>query len=152
MPATVRAFAPVWQKAIMEADRKATHMAKTAKERCDSKTSHLSQLKIGQKVRVQHHVTKRWTICGTVLWRESNRVYGVRLASGLVLVRNRKFLRSVVELKQLEPSSSDSLSEKIDGNDHGKSKNKKDNIPVPSTRPRPSRARKPPSYLQDYDH
>jgi transposase InsO family protein len=52
----------------------------------------LPKLKIGQRVRVQDHVTRRFTIKGTVKKTAGDREYVIKTNRGGELVRNRRFI------------------------------------------------------------
>ncbi|XP_040568191.1 uncharacterized protein [Lepeophtheirus salmonis] len=53
----------------------------------------LSVLKIGESVRIQDHITKRWTHLGTIETQESQRRYLIRMKNGRLWHRNRRFIR-----------------------------------------------------------
>ena len=59
-----------------------------------NRTAHeLPQLAVGTKVAVQDHRTRKWDKYGTIVEVGRNRDYMIRLASGRVWRRNRRFLR-----------------------------------------------------------
>ncbi len=54
----------------------------------------LKELSVGDMVRVQHHMTKRWDLIGEVIEiRPRGRSYLIRSESGRLYWRNRRFLR-----------------------------------------------------------
>ena len=78
----------------------------TALEEASSKRRSLAKLKVGQSVRVQDPVTKRWDRAGVITRvLRPIRQYTVRLdGSGRLVLRNRKHLRLI-------PSSTDTIQE-----------------------------------------
>jgi len=57
------------------------------------KPDRLPPLAVGQRVAVQDATTKRWTKQGVILEQTKRRGYRVKLDSGAVMLRNRKFLK-----------------------------------------------------------
>ncbi len=79
---------------IREADRLTVKLRERAKDQQDSRTRKLEQLKPGTVVRVQHHLTRRWDLIGTVMEvMPRGRSYLVRSETGRLYLRNRKFIR-----------------------------------------------------------
>ncbi|XP_064081926.1 uncharacterized protein LOC135198285 [Macrobrachium nipponense] len=64
-----------------------------AKQRYDSTARPLSHLKMGSYVNVQDHTTGLWNHPGVVVGIGSRRDYLIKMGSGSILWRNRKFLR-----------------------------------------------------------
>ena len=60
-----------------------------------SKKDKLPELCIGQRVAVQDKTSKKWTDLGKVIAADRKRSYSVKLDSGAVLWRNRKFLKPI---------------------------------------------------------
>ena len=105
IPAHHRSFALEWQRAAEECDAKAEHLRSQAKEYHDATARPLPGLNIGTYVNVQDHVTRRWDKLGVIVGIGSHRDYLVKMGSGRVLRRNRKFLRShrpFIPLKRLD--------------------------------------------------
>ena len=74
--------------------RDATH-ARQNKLR-DRNTANFKQLKPGQRVLVQHHVSKDWTIRGTITaTRQDGYSYVVQTDEGKSFIRGRRLLRSI---------------------------------------------------------
>ena len=63
-------------------------------ERYNTQSRSLQPLHIGAEVRVQHPTTKKWDRVGVIIGIGQNRDYHVKLPSGRVYWRNRRFLRS----------------------------------------------------------
>ena len=81
-------------KEILRADRKAKTLRAEAKTRYDEHTRELPKLQVGDIVRLQHPITKRWDKIGKVVerhWRD--RSYAVKSESGRLYWRNRRFIK-----------------------------------------------------------
>ncbi len=65
-----------------------------AKEQHDRRAHKLEQLEPGMVVRVQHHLTKKWDLIGTVMEvKPRGQSYLVQSETGRLYWRNRKFIR-----------------------------------------------------------
>ena len=94
MPSHPMIFKPIIQKKIRKADRKADLLRQQAKDRYDSSSKELKKLRIGDVVRVQHAVTKKWDLIGQVVGvHDRGRSYYVKTETGRLLRRNRRFLK-----------------------------------------------------------
>ena len=93
VPAHHRSFAPEWQRAADECDMKAEELRRQTKERYDRTARPLSALQIGTHVDVQDTTSGRWDRLGVVVGVGARRSYLVKLGSGRILWRNRRFLR-----------------------------------------------------------
>ena len=93
LPVHKRAFAPEWQRAIREADARRDLQNEQKTTHYDSTAHDLPPLDNHTPVVIQNHVTKKWDAYGTVIEVGRNRDYLVRLPSGRVWRRNRRFLR-----------------------------------------------------------
>ena len=103
MPVHKRAFTPEWQRSIKEADER-TATIHHRLEHMYNRTAHeLPQLAVGTKVAVQDHRTRKWDKYGTIVEVGRNRDYMIRLASGRVWRRNRRFLRRRYPVANPEP-------------------------------------------------
>ena len=93
LPIHKRAFAPEWQKAaqIIEANH-AENVLKAA-ENYDKNAKPLPKLGIRSHVVVQDHATKKWVHHGVIIEVPRPREYLIRLSSGRVWRRNRRFVR-----------------------------------------------------------
>ncbi|XP_063591351.1 uncharacterized protein LOC134768457 [Penaeus indicus] len=92
-PAQILAFMKEWQTKAEDCDRRAAVRAKDVKTRYDKRAHSLPKLEIGAQVRVQVPTSKRWDKVGTVMGIGKSRDYHIRLPSGRILWRNRRFLR-----------------------------------------------------------
>lgn len=93
VPAHHRSFAPQWQRAADVCDAKAEHLREQAKMRHDTSTRSLPLLHLGGYVDVQDNVPGRWSLVGMIVGIGHRRDYLVRMGSGRILWRNRRFLR-----------------------------------------------------------
>jgi len=59
------------------------------------RTDRLPELPVDQRVAVQDPISKKWSSTGTILEKKRNRSYHVKLDSGAIVWRNRRFLKPV---------------------------------------------------------
>ncbi|QQP48538.1 Transposon Tf2-6 polyprotein, partial [Caligus rogercresseyi] len=79
---------------VIKADRKAVSFAPKAKAAYDVGSKELSELKVGDIVRVQHGLTKKWNLIAEILEiRPRGRSYLVKTESGRLYWRNRRYLK-----------------------------------------------------------
>ncbi|KAK3869771.1 hypothetical protein Pcinc_024945 [Petrolisthes cinctipes] len=93
IPAHHRSFSPQWQLAADDCDAKADHLREQAKIRHDSSARSLPLLHLGGYVDVQDHANGRWDRVGVIVGIGQRRDYLVKIGSGRILWRNRRFLR-----------------------------------------------------------
>ena len=93
LPVHHRAFAPQWQRMADECDARADRLHQEARQRHDRDTRPLSRLGIGSRVDVQDLTTGRWDRTGIVVAIGARRSYSVKMPSGRLYWRNRRFLR-----------------------------------------------------------
>ena len=93
LPVHHRAFAPQWQRLADDCDARADELHQDVRRRHDRCTCPLSRLGIGCRVDVQDLVTGRWERTGTVVAIGARRSYSVKMPSGRLYWRNRRFLR-----------------------------------------------------------
>ncbi|KAK3874434.1 hypothetical protein Pcinc_020639 [Petrolisthes cinctipes] len=93
IPAHHRSFSPQWQLAADNCDAKADHLREQAKIRHDSSARSLPLLHLGGYVDVQDHANGRWDRVGVIVGIGQRRDYLVKMGSGRILWRNRRFLR-----------------------------------------------------------
>lgn len=89
-----RSFSGIWQKLADDCHIKAAKARAYAKRYYDQHAHPLR--KIGTSVRVQNTVMKRWTHVGTIVGISRNRDCLVKLQSGRIWWRNRRFLREII--------------------------------------------------------
>ena len=95
VPAHAKSFAAKWQEATVDCDRRAAERFKTTVEQYNKRAKHLPPIPIGDSVRIQDPISKRWDKVGTIMGRGRNRDYLVKTAARGVLWRNRRFLRTI---------------------------------------------------------
>ena len=95
VPAHAKSFAPEWQKATEDWDRQAAARFQHTVEQYNKSAKSLPPIPIGDFVRIQNHVSKRWDKVGKIMGRGRNRDYLVKTVAGGVLWRNRRFLRTI---------------------------------------------------------
>ncbi|XP_064088415.1 uncharacterized protein LOC135202893 [Macrobrachium nipponense] len=88
-------FKQEWQAKAEEYDRRAASCSQAAKIRYDSHAHPLAPLKLDDNVRIQDPISKRWDKTGVIMGIGKSRDYHVKLPSGRILWRNRRFLRPV---------------------------------------------------------
>lgn len=95
VPAHPQAFSKEWQTSAEDYDRRAATRADQAQAAYDQHARPLPSLSVGQSVRIQDPTSLRWDKVGVVMSRGRSRDYEVRLPSGRVYWRNRRFLRPI---------------------------------------------------------
>lgn len=93
VPAHHRAFAARWQSAADACDEKAAQLQQQAEGRYNCSARTHRPLRIGQRVLVQDPHSKAWNRTGTITAVGARRDYLVKLPSGRLLWRNRRYLR-----------------------------------------------------------
>ncbi|XP_043241537.1 uncharacterized protein LOC122391560 isoform X1 [Amphibalanus amphitrite] len=93
VPAHRRAFAVEWQTAAEKYDRSRAHATEYVRDHYNSTAKPLPAVRIGTTVDVQDSRTGQWDRTGIVVGVGDHRDYLVKLPSGRVLWRNRRFLR-----------------------------------------------------------
>ena len=93
LPVHKRAFAAEWQRTVREADARANEQHQKLEHRYNASARELPPLHPGTLVAVQNHATKRWDTYGTIVEVGAHHDYLIRLTSGRVWRRNRRFIR-----------------------------------------------------------
>jgi len=86
-------FTKKWRDMAEEIDSKKAKLTQKAEKYYNRSARDLRPLKIGIKVRIQNMVTKRWDRVGEIVAIGKNRDYNIKMPSGRIWWRNRKFLR-----------------------------------------------------------
>ena len=95
LPALPAALAPVDREAADRAKDDALVNMKTRHDARASKTP-LTELAVGDNVRCQHPVTKKWDVRGEVVSvRDNHRSYVIMTDDGREALRNRRYLRPI---------------------------------------------------------
>ncbi|XP_043223982.1 uncharacterized protein K02A2.6-like [Amphibalanus amphitrite] len=108
VPAHRSAFAPEWQLRADDCDARAARDRLQREQHYNSSARSLPPLKIGADVRLQDPISKRWDKVGVIIGVGYKRDYHVKLPSGRVLWRNRRFLRSADRPSATDKSSPES--------------------------------------------
>ena len=145
LPAHRRAFSDEWQRQADEVEAKAELMRGKVTERYNARARLLPSLCVGQLVVMQDNRSKKWDKCGTVVEVGENRDYLMKLSSGRIFRRNRRFLRT-----RVPRLFNDSKETPVDSNSNANS-NLTDNEPIRTSaqyRTRYGRHVKAPDRLQ----
>ena len=89
-------FAPEWQLQADIADSRAESLSAATEHSFNESSRSLKKLQIGTSVDVQDARTKRWSKRGVIVAIGKHRDYFVKLPSGRVYWRNRRFLRPFI--------------------------------------------------------
>ena len=127
LPVHKRAFAKEWQKSIKDVDTLAADIKQKLEKRYNSSARPLPPLQLGSKVAVQDHNTKKWNKYGIIVHVGDNRDYMVKLTSGRVWRRNRRFIRKRYPIVPPSPN------EPIPGDDIAQEAPPPEPTPVPQT-------------------
>lgn len=105
VPAHPQSFTEDWQEKAHDCDRRAAARAAQVQGNYDAHARPLPRLKVGQHVRIQDPTSNRWVKVGIIMGGTRSREYEVRLPSGRVLRRNRRFLYPVPDPGQAPNSN-----------------------------------------------
>ncbi|XP_068238582.1 uncharacterized protein [Palaemon carinicauda] len=97
-------FMECWQEKAHDCDRRAAARAAQVKRNYDAHARPLPRLNVGQHVRLQDPTSHRWDKIGIIMGGTKSREYEIRLPSGGVLRRNRRFLYPVPSPNQVPNS------------------------------------------------
>ncbi|MFV0366579.1 MAG: RNase H-like domain-containing protein [Mangrovibacterium sp.] len=95
VPAHPQSFKSDWKDLADDWDRRVASRAAQVKKHYNQHARDLPRLAMGQHVRVQDPTSRRWDKVAIVMGGARSREYEVRLPSGRVLRRNRRFLYPV---------------------------------------------------------
>ena len=118
VPAHHTSFATEWSTASDQLDQRAADLRDTAISTYNRSSKPFGPLQLGTTVRVQDPQTKLWDNIATVISIGQHRTYRVRLASGRVLWRNRRFLRVVPSAPTSSPAENQPSSDTSDHAPH----------------------------------
>ena len=104
VPAHHSSFATEWSAACDRIDQRAADQRDATIRTYNRSSKPLGTLQLGTTVRVQDPQTKLWDKIATVISIGQHRTYRVRLASGRVLWRNRRFLRVIPSAPTSSPA------------------------------------------------
>jgi len=95
LPVHHSAFDLKWQQLADKADAKRTRIREQTEAYYNDGAHPLKPLRVGTRVRIQDHVSKRWEHLGEIVGVGEHRKYRIKLPSGRTWWRNRRFLRQV---------------------------------------------------------
>ena len=98
VPAHHRAFAECWQEAADACDARAAKLLDRSVDWYDASARQHRPLRIGQRTLLQDPNSRLWDRTGTITGIGARRDYLVRLPSGRIFWRNRRFLRPLQPL------------------------------------------------------
>lgn len=93
VPAHFKSFSSEWQNAADLCDRKSAQYKKNTCNLYNKSAKDLKPIPVGSTVRIQNPISKLWDTIGTVVDVGETRNYTVKMPSGRLFVRNRRFLR-----------------------------------------------------------
>ena len=96
VPAHHRIFDKKWLEIAAEHDRKITKLREKEKTAYDQHSKDLPKLTVGDDVRVQDALTKKWDRVGVIVAVGRYRDYSIKLPSGRLLWRNRRFIKKIL--------------------------------------------------------
>ena len=95
VPAHAKSFDPKWLKSMEDYDASRASIRGQVEERYNKTAKDLPTLPVGTYVRIQNHATKLWDRTGHVVTVGRSRDYRIKMPSGRLLWRNRRFVRPV---------------------------------------------------------
>ncbi|XP_068232095.1 uncharacterized protein [Palaemon carinicauda] len=104
VPAHPQSFMECWQERAHDCDRRVAARAAQVKRNYNAHARPLPRLNVGQHVRLQDPTSHRWDKIGIIMGGTRSREYEIRLPSGGVLRRNRRFLYPVPSPNQVPNS------------------------------------------------
>lgn len=93
IPAHHSSFDRKWTEIMDNRDRIVPDQREKTKRRYDERAHPLKPFIVGEKVRVQDPVSKRWDKTGTIISTGPHRDYRIRFPSGRIYWRNRRFIK-----------------------------------------------------------
>ena len=94
VPAHHESYSSKWKDIMDRRESAAEEEGRKVKRQYDQHARKLKPFKIGAPVRIQNPDSKHWDKCGIIISVGRNRDYRVKLPSGRVYWRNRRFLRT----------------------------------------------------------
>ena len=117
------AFKPRWQEIADEIDQRRTELSQKIENHYNLTARDHKPLRIGEKVRIQDHMSKKWNKVGEIVSVGKYRDYCVKMPSGRSTRRNRRFLRRFHEASENETDDEAGSSSERSQADPGKQKN-----------------------------
>ena len=102
VPSIQTNLCPIWKSNI---ERKISELQEKSEEYYNIGAKDLSELSVGDKVRIQDNRSRRWVEQGVIARKGRHRDYYVELSNGRTRWRNRRFLRPIDSLSGGEEDS-----------------------------------------------
>ena len=106
VPSLQRNLTPKWKANIED---KVTELQKRSERNYNVGARPLEELQIGDRVRVQNALTKKWDEIGAIVHKGSNRDYVISIPGKRMKWRNRRFLRRFEEERGKDDGISDDI-------------------------------------------
>ena len=148
VPAKFKSYSETWKDKFNKLDEAIVALKQTEKQRYNQRSKSLKPLHIGQEVQHQEHITKRWDCQGQVIGVGRNRDYHIKLPSGRIYRRNRRFLRPAFSMPCDESIHDDAESETSHSGLLSQSEDEISESPNP--RRRSERSTREPPHHRDY--
>ncbi len=114
LPAHPVIYKKIIQKEIRDADKKALALREKAAARYNTGARKLGELKVGDIVRVQHHMTKEWNLIAEIVEIDARkRSYRIQSETGRLYWRNRRYLRPYISNETKVTEQDDNQSARI---------------------------------------
>ena len=97
IPAHHRIFDKKWHDIASEHDSNIAERRRKDKIQFDKHSKDLPELNIGDEVRIQDAITKKWDRVGNIIAIGKFRDYSIKLPSGRLLWRNRIYLKKILQ-------------------------------------------------------
>jgi len=133
IPTHHSAFKQQWKEQADEADARRAKLSRKIQEHYDRSAAELKPFAIGTRVRIQDPNSKLWDRVGQVVGIGRHSDYHVKLPSGRIYWRNRRFLRQNYEAFEDEDEAEETEKPRKDDDD-GKKEEKLDQEPRRSSR------------------
>ena len=98
-----------WQHSTLTAEKQTQTNMEKVETSYNINTRPLPEIKIGSKVALQNHETKRWDIYGTITDIGPHQCYFIKTRSGRDLVHNRRFLHHHIPPLSPHPTYNDPI-------------------------------------------
>ena len=148
VPAHHTTFAKSWRDMMHACEQVAAKGKQKIEEQYNSHARALPPLKPGTSVRIQYPISKLWETCGTIISVGKSRDYHVKLASGRVYWRNRRYIRpnTVIENGGEEKVDPAAITDSVPQAKRRRGRpRRQDNKPAAEPSRRSSRIKHPPS-------
>ena len=148
VPAKFKSYSETWKDEFNKLDEAIVALKQTQEQRYNQRSKSLKLLHMGQEVRLQDHITKKWDRQGQVIGVGRNRDYHIKLPSGRVLLAKPQVLRPAFSMACNESIDDDT---ECESSHSGLLSQSEDEISEsPNPRKRNERRTRQPPHLRDY--